>query len=171
MYAEKYQWIKGEKSGKIEAYASHDSDWVYFQGGGRIGVNVMTEFMIQVDANTPFDLEITKHRVEPIVKKIQKPTENLNKNKEEFNPIKSLLKQASKEKITCKYEFEIQIPKTSVYNLIKDSFEADVDKDILEIVMSSIDKNELYKNIQEQIKEQTVKFYNHGSTGTETGMG
>ena len=167
MYAEKYQWIKGEKSGKVEAYASHDGEWVYFQGGTRIGVNVMPEYMMQVDANTAFDLEITKQPKDFPIKQI----EVTQKQKEDFNPVKTLIKQAAKDKLVCKYEFEIQIPKTNVYNLIKDSFETDIDKDILDIVMSGIDKNTLYKDIQKQIKEQTLKFYNNGSTGTETSMG
>jgi predicted transcriptional regulator len=171
MYAEKYQWIKGEKSGKIETYASHDLEWVYFQGGSRIGVNVMPEFMIQVDANSAFNLEITKQPKDFPIKQVQRPQEVIQKPREDFNPVKTLIKQAAKEKLTCKYEFEIQIPKTNVYNLIKDSFESDIDKDIIDIVMSSIDKNQLYKNIQEQIKEQTLKFYNNGSTRTETTMG
>lgn len=171
MYAEKYQWIKGEKSGKVETYASHDGEWVYFQGGARIGVNVMPEFMMQVDANTTFDLEITKQPKDFPAKQVQKQVEQLHKPKEDFNPVKSLIKQAAKDNLVCKYEFEIQIPKPNVYNLIKDSFEADIDKDILDIVMSNIDKNKLYKDIQEQIKEQTLKFYNDGNSKTRTSLG
>jgi hypothetical protein len=171
MYAEKYQWIKGEKSGKIESYASHDSEWIYFQGGGRISVSVINEFMMQVDSNSTFDLEITKQPVVNSVKQIQKPKEPVQNIKDDFNPVKVLLKQAAKDNLICKYEFEIQIPKPNVYNLIKESFESDVDKDILDIVMSNIDKNKLYKDIQEQIKEQTIKFYGNGNTGTKTKLG
>lgn len=158
MYAEKYQWIKGDKSGKVEAYASHDNDWVYFLGGGRISTGVLNEFMIQVDGDTPLDLSITRSdkKVEPIIK--QQPV----KKKEDFNPVKSLLSQAAKDKQECLYRYNIDLPKAAVYNLIKDSFETDVDELLVEMIMSTIDKNELYKSVEEQLKQQILKFYKNG---------
>ena len=160
MYAEKYQWIKGDKSGKAEAYTSHDNDWIYFLGGGRIAVNVLNEFMIQVDGDTPLDISITKTERKP---NTERPvTATPPKKKEEFNPVKSLLSQAAKDKQECLYKFNIDLPKPAVYNLIKDSFETDVDELLVEMIMSTMDKNELYKNVQEQLKQQILKFYKNG---------
>ena len=160
MYAEKYQWIKGDKSGKVEAYTSHDNDWIYFLGGGRIAVNVLNEFMIQVDGDTPLDISITKTE-----RKVNTEKQNAvapSKKKEEFNPVKSLLSQASKDKQEFLYRFNIDLPKPAVYNLINDSFETDVDELLVEMIMSTMDKNELYKNVQEQLKQQILKFYKNG---------
>ena len=62
----------------------------------------------------------------------------------------------------CLYRFNIDLPKQAVYNLIKDSFETDVDELLVEMIMSTMDKNELYKNVQEQLKQQILKFYKNG---------
>ncbi len=59
MYADKYQWIKGDKTGIVEQYSSHDNEWVYFIGGGRINSEIMPEYMLQVDADTPIDFSIS----------------------------------------------------------------------------------------------------------------
>jgi hypothetical protein len=158
MYAERYQWIKGDKAGNVEQYSSHDNDWVYFQGGSRISAQLITEYMIQVDANTPLDLSITKSQ--PVTNKKQVQAEV--KRRDEFNPVKSLLKQAAKNKQQFSYRFDIDIPKQQVYTLIKDSFESDVDELLVEMVMSNVDKNELYDNVRKQLKEQILKIYNNG---------
>lgn len=171
MYAEKYQWIKGEKTGNVEQYASHDNEWVYFVGGSRINVQLLQEFMLQVDANTPLDFSITRQDMP--VQAASVVQRNPVQKKEEFNPVKSLLKQASKDNLKCTYNFEISIPKKSVYNLIEDSFETDTSSLILELIMADIKKDELYKLVEEQIKEQILKFYNNGNNTTNrtTGTG
>jgi hypothetical protein len=170
MYAEKYQWVKGEKTGKIETYSSHDNEWVYFIGGSRINVNLLPEFMLQVDANTPLDFSVNHVPVAQNTQPVQvAPVKNtVIKEKEDFNPVRSLLKQAAKCKLECTYNFEIDIPKTSVYNLVNESFETDTDSLVLELVMSNIKSTELYENVKEQIKEQILKFYKNGHTARDT---
>jgi len=173
MYADKYQWIKGDKTGIVEQYSSHDKEWVYFIGGGRINSEIMPEYMLQVDADTPIDFSISlkNQNKKPPVANVQiEKTESVAH--EEINPVKSLLKRASKQSLNCVYSFDIQIPKQSVYNLILDSFEAEIDSIVLDLIMSDIGKDELYKNVKEQIKKQILKFYNNGNdtdTSTESG--
>lgn len=159
MYAEKYQWIKGDKVGSVEQYASHDNDWVYFLGGGRISSGLIQEYMMQVSSDTPLDLSITKS--EPVARPVQ-PVKTEVKKKEEFNPVKSLLKQAAKNKQQFSYRFDIDIPKQQVYTLIQDSFETDIDELLVDMIMSDINKNELYENVRQQLKEQILKIYNNG---------
>jgi len=166
MYAEKYQWIKGDKAGNVEQYSSHDSEWVYFIGGNRIKAEIMPEYMMQVDGNTPLDFSLplqskrSKHIVE---ENINETAPVINHKTEEFNPVKSLLKRASKQSLNCLYNFEIQVPKQSVYNLVQDSFDVEVDSIVLELVMADINKEELYRKIEEQIKQHILKFYNNGN--------
>ena len=165
MYAEKYQWTKGDKAGKVEQYTSHDNEWVYFVGGSRINAQLIQEYMMQVDANTPLDLDFgipskpaqsveTQQTVVPVVAK------------EEFNPVKSLLKQAAKDNLKCTYNFEISIPRTMVYKLIKDSFDTDVDSLILDLAMADIKPVDLFKQVEQQVKEQLLKFYNNGNNSS-----
>lgn len=155
MFAEKYQWVKGEKSGNVELYHSHDAEWIYFKSGARISVNLLQEFMLQVEGEIAMDMSITKSRPEPRQKEVAQ-------KKEDPNPIKALLNQATKEKLQFAYRFDLDIPKATVYNLIKDSFDVDVDSIVVDTLMLHIDKNELHKQVKEQIKTQILKFYNHG---------
>jgi hypothetical protein len=173
MYAEKYQWIKGDKTGNVEQYLSHDNEWVYFIGGGRIKSEIMPEYMLQVDADTPLDFSVSlknqSKKSLPANIQVDKPERVTH---EEANPVKSLLKRASKQSLNCVYSFDIQIPKQSVYNLIQDSFEAEIDSIVLDLIMSDISKDGLYENVKEQIKKQILKFYNNGNdtnTSTESG--
>jgi hypothetical protein len=167
MYAEKYQWIKGDKTGKIETYSSHDNEWVYFMGGSRINAHILPEYMLQVDANTPLELSLDHAPVN-----IQRPVAPVAPPKpqpsEDFNPVRSLLKQAAKCKLECIYSFDIDIPKPSVYSLVSESFETDTDNLVLELVMSNIKQDELYNSVKEQIKEQILKFYTNGHTTRNT---
>ena len=165
MYAEKYQWIKGEKTGKVEQYTSHDNEWVYFVGGARISSTLIQEYMLQVDGNTPLDLNITTSNVQPAPVFERKVTPK----KEEFNPIKSLLKKATPENVECSYTFNISLPKKSVYTLIKDSFDSDIDSLVLELIMAEIKPAELYKEVEKQIKEQILNFYIDGKQSRESG--
>lgn len=163
MYSEKYQWVKGEKAGTVEAYSSHDNEWVYFIGGGRIGVNVLNEFMISVDSNVPLmEVKPSEH----INKRVQDIQDVQLKKKDEFNPVKSLLKQSAKNKQQFTYRFDIDIPKVAVYNLIKESFDVDLDEMIVDMLMADIDRNTLHKQVKEQLKEQLLKIYNNGNNPT-----
>jgi len=157
MFAEKYQWVKGDKTGNVELYHSHDNDWVYFKSGGRINVNVLQEFMLPVEGEGVMDIAITKSKPRP-----EPRQKEVIQKKEDPNPIKALLNQAAKEKLQFAYRFDLDIPKATVYNLIKDSFDADIDSIVVDMLMLHIDKNELHKQVREQIQTQILKFYNHG---------
>jgi hypothetical protein len=164
MFSEKYQWIKGDKVGTVEHYSSHDTEWVYFRSGGRINVNVLPEFMLPAEGDTPMDISITKSKPEPRQREIIQ-----NQKKEDNGPVKALLNQATKEKLQFSYRFDLDIPKATVYNLIKESFEVDVDSIVVDMLMLHIDKNELHKQVKEQVKTQILKFYNHGRESKKPG--
>ena len=161
MYSEKYQWIKGDKAGNVESYASHDQEWIYFLGGGRISVNLLNEYMMQYDG-PGFEIEIPKQRTQtvqqtqPVIQEIPVKT---------IDPVKILLKQSLKTEESFMYTLNLNIPKKTVYELIKDSFDTDVDGLITELVFENIDKDSLYKEIQDNIKEQIINFYKNGTKG------
>lgn len=156
MYSEKYQWVRGEKAGQIEVYSSHDNEWVYFLGGSRIAVNLISDYMMDYNGHG-LDLEITK---QPVLSKhipeVEKPAPVVN------DPIKSLLKQSAKIDITLSYPLEVSIPVHSAYSLIKSSFETELDELITQMIFENLNKETLYKKIKANIKEQIVKFYKNG---------
>ncbi len=159
MYSDKYQWIKGDKVGSVESYSSHDNEWVYFASGSRINASLISEYMMQVSSDTPLDLSITKQDIRSTPKQ---STSIVSKKQDEFNPVKSLLKQAAKTKHHFTYTFDADIPKQQVYNLIQDSFETKIDDLLVDMVMSTLNKNELYDSVKIQLKEQILKIYNNG---------
>ena len=159
MYSEKYQWIKGEKAGSVENYVSHDDEWIYFAGGGRINSNLINEYMMQYDGNG-FEVEITKHaqKEQPVKNTViqEAPVKIMD-------PVKTLLKQSIKTDEEFNYKILVNIPKQTVYELIKDSFECDIDELIKELIFENINKNTLYEEIQTSIKEQIINFYKNGT--------
>ena len=48
-YATQYQWIKGDKTGNTEIFAEAKNEWIYFQSGKRINVDLINEFMLPFD--------------------------------------------------------------------------------------------------------------------------
>jgi hypothetical protein len=168
MYSEKYQWVRGEKTGNVEMYASHDSEWVYFQSGNRINANLIQDYMIQYyGEENGFDVEPQKHQFQKQAASKSQPVQDVPVKIND--PVKSLLKQSIKNEASFTYNLSLSIPKKVTYQLIKDSFECDIDEIIKDIVFENIDKNTLYKELQDYIKEQITIYYNNGAT-RETGV-
>lgn len=94
-----------------------------------------------------------------INKQIESAPVHQTKKKEE-SPIKLLIKKSNKDKVRISYEFDIEIPKTNVFNIIQESFDVELENEILEDVMSDINVNDLKKSIKESIKEQIILHYN-----------
>lgn len=75
------------------------------------------------------------------------------------NPITTLIKKSSKDKLVVKYEFEIEIPKKDVYNIISQSFDVDLNQEIIDAVLSSIDNQTLRDSIEESINSTILSYY------------
>lgn len=98
---------------------------------------------------------------------INKTSRDLHNNQQEVsidlqpqknNPITLLIDKSKKDKIKVTYDFEIEIPNTDVYNIINNSFDVDLDQEIIDIVLSTIDNKQLKKSIEESITK-TIKSY------------
>jgi hypothetical protein len=92
------------------------------------------------------------------VEKINATVEIKNVEKKE-SPITLLVTKAIKDKIKVKYEFEIEIPKPAVYDVISESFDIDLDKEIIEVVFATIDIKELKTKVQESIHDAIKNYY------------
>lgn len=91
---------------------------------------------------------------------LQEPGHNVHQKQEPESPIKLLIKKSLKDKVEVSYNFEIDLPKSSVYGIIQESFEVDLDDEILSEVMSKININDMKKSIEEAIKNQIMLHYN-----------
>lgn len=91
---------------------------------------------------------------------LQEAGHNVHQNQEPESPIKLLIKKSLKDKVEVSYNFEIDLPKSSVYGIIQESFEVDLDDEILSEVMSKINITDMKKSIEEAIKNQIMLHYN-----------
>jgi hypothetical protein len=91
---------------------------------------------------------------------LQEPGQNVHQKQEPESPIKLLIKKSLKDKVEVSYNFEIDLPKSSVYGIIQESFDIDLDDEILSEVMSKINMNDMKKSIEEAIKNQIMLHYN-----------
>jgi lipopolysaccharide export LptBFGC system permease protein LptF len=80
--------------------------------------------------------------------------------KETSSPIKLLIRKSLKDKIKVSYEFEIEIPKTSVYDIINDSFDVELESEILEEVISKLNMKDIKTSVEEAIANQIMLHYN-----------
>jgi len=74
------------------------------------------------------------------------------------SPITILINKANKDKVKVTYEFEIDIPKKDVYSIIEQSFDVDLNQELIDVVLSSIDNKTLRDSVEEAINN-TIKSY------------
>jgi len=80
--------------------------------------------------------------------------------KESASPIKLLIRKSLKDKVKVSYEFEIEVPKSTVYDIINESFDVDLESDIFEEVVSTLNMKDIKNSIDEAIKNQIMLHYN-----------
>jgi hypothetical protein len=74
------------------------------------------------------------------------------------SPITLLISKSKKDKVKVNYEFEIEIPKQDVYNIIDQSFDIELNEEIIAVVLSTIDNKTLKESVEEAINN-TIKSY------------
>lgn len=77
----------------------------------------------------------------------------------QVNPILLLVNQSKKDKVSVVYEFDIDLPKKDVYNVISGSFDVDLDKEITDSVVDSIDIKTLHAEIVSTVETLIKSHY------------
>ena len=182
----KYQWVKGEKFGNVEEIDRSEEGFIYFKSGTRINADLLLEFLLPVDkvagAMNKNDMMGNTSRVStvnfkqeesnyspPVIDPNQNFSENIEQQPEqiqqrpvqpqpETNPIIILINKSAKDDLDIKFQYQVKFPKQSVYTLIKDGFEVDIDKVLLDNIISQIDINTLRKELEAQILN-TIKTH------------
>lgn len=161
----KYQWIKGDNIGAIvtfkEEVEEQGINWVYFTNGKRIKSDLISEFLMIADNNTPIIIE-EDLKPDPIttlnktVKKEIKEDVSLQVTIE--SPIKSLIKKQSIKNIeTIQLEINISIPNKDIYTIIRDSYTTEeVDKELYEFVLEQLAS----ESIKTQLKDSAISIIN-----------
>lgn len=92
------------------------------------------------------------------------PTEEIKdeyiSSKKPESPVTILINKSNKDKVKVKYEFEIEIPKKDVYNIINSSFDINLNEEIIDVVLASIDNKALKDSVKEEINNTIKSYYN-----------
>jgi hypothetical protein len=162
-----FQWIKGEQTGMIEKYHSvievGEMKFVSFQGGGRMNVELLSEFM-DIFPSTPVDFEISQ----PVPANSQSKKSADKKGSVnsidygssvqvgvEESPIYKLLKKQKPNWVNVNISLKLNLPTKSLYNVLVTSFE-DAETEIASYVTEGVEIEDIRDAIAESIK---TSFY------------
>jgi len=165
-----YQWLKTENAGKVVTITGESEDgFMEFNDGSRCNKTLLNEFLIEIEstkAALPLAEDLSsKKKSKPLAKKLKpKVTEreigdNMYTGAPE-NPIRELLKrQSSTNKMRSELVIDVQIPTPAVYEILKESFGNNVDTEITQMAIESININELKDKLDELLKKKVKSYY------------
>ena len=162
--AQRYQWIKSDKTGNVVEVENEDGEWTYFKGGSRISTQLITEFLLPLEGDAlPLTSDLNTINSTPLPQSSTIDVKATDVTQEK-SPIAILFdKQKKNDKIKLEIEFPIEIPKVDIYSIIHASFDKKVvidelknyilnqleDDDILDAIHNSIDNliKDRYKGV------------------------
>ena len=169
-----FQWIKGEQTGIVEKYHSvvevGEMKFVSFQGGGRMNVELLSEFMDLFPA-TPIDFGIPQPA--PANHQSKKSTDKKGSVNSvdygnsvqvgvEESPIYKLLKKQKPNWVNVNISLKLNLPTKSLYNVLVTSFE-DAETEIASYVTEGVEIEDIRNAIAESIK---TSFYETKKTSS-----
>ena len=162
-----FQWIKGEQTGMVEKYHSvievGEMRFVSFQGGGRMNVELLSEFM-DIFPSTPVDFGIPQPA--PANSQSKKSADKRGSVNSidygssvqvgvEESPIYKLLKKQKPNWVNVNISLKLNLPTKSLYNVLVTSFE-DAETEIASYVTEGVEIEDIRNAIAESIK---TSFY------------
>jgi hypothetical protein len=162
-----FQWIKGEQTGMVEKYHSvievGEMRFVSFQGGGRMNVELLSEFM-DIFPATPVDFGISQPA--PVNSQPKKSADKKGSVNSidygssvqvgvEESPIYKLLKKQKPNWVNVNISLKLNLPTKSLYNVLVTSFE-DAETEIASYVTEGVEIEDIRDAIAESIK---TSFY------------
>ena len=169
-----FQWIKGEQTGIVEKYHSvvevGEMKFVSFQGGGRMNVELLSEFMDLFPA-TPIDFGIPQPA--PANHQSKKSADKKGSVNSvdygssvqvgvEESPIYKLLKKQKPNWVNVNISLKLNLPTKSLYNVLVTSFE-DAETEIASYVTEGVEIEDIRNAIAESIK---TSFYETKKTSS-----
>lgn len=175
-----FQWIKGEHAGMIEKYLgveeSNGTKFLKFQGGGRINLEILREFM-DVFPSTPVRFEeLNSPKSNPPAPQSESTSKRGSVNSVDYgknvqvgveeSPIYKLLKKQKPNWVNVNISLKLNLPTKSLYNVLISSFE-DAESEIANYVTEGVDIEDIKEAIAESIR---TSFYEskRGSSTSQT---
>ena len=169
-----FQWIKGEQTGMIQKYAGVDESngmkFLNFQGGGRINLEILHEFMDVFPASPVHFDELNIPR--PAAPD-QSPSKKGSVNSVDYgktvqvgveeSPIYKLLKKQKPNWVNVNISLKLNLPTKSLYNVLISSFE-DAETEIANYVTEGVDIEDIKEAIAESIRTSFYETKKSSST-------
>ena len=167
-----YQWIRTERKGEIVTVSHEEDGFFVFTDGTRCSIELSGEMLYKIP--TPEDRlvdlgdNIEKARAKrkkPLAEKLQPKSSEREVGDNMYsgapdNPIRELLKrQSSNNKMRSELVIDVNLPKPSVYAILKESFGDDVDSEITQMAIESININELKDQLDELLTKKVKQYY------------
>ena len=156
-----WQWKKGDDWGNVVTIKDIDDEWITFNEGGRLAVNLKDEFLENLNDDLAADLMPSNSTVvDPLgISKSNTPlveTKPITKS-----PIRLLFdKQKKNNKTTLVLEFPINIPPKDMYELMSTSFDADeVNTELSDFILDQLAKDDISVCLNKSIKSLIKSKY------------
>jgi hypothetical protein len=173
-----FQWIKGEQAGMIEKYSGIDETngmkFLNFQGGGRINLEILREFM-DIFPSTPVqfeELNVPKSN-SPVPSQPSSSSKKGSVNSVDYgktvqvgveeSPIYKLLKKQKPNWVNVNISLKLNLPTKSLYNVLISSFE-DAETEIANYVTEGVDIEDIKEAIAESIRTSFYEAKKSSST-------
>jgi len=164
----KYQWIKGDNTGTIETFVETVDGFMVFESKRKLNQQLLGEFMIQIHSDADV-LKMEPTKALDIEAETGLKYENSNKNTpiqqaaqkvEPANPIRILLeKQSKNNKVKIELEFEVNVPKKEVIELLQDTFDEDVNEEVIKFSKDKLNKQEIIDKVYSRLEEAIKMYY------------
>lgn len=162
-----FQWLKGEHMGMVEKFKEVIEEggmkFLVFQSGGRMNVDLITEFMdifpsspVRFDSSSPSFSPNSSPAPQPPAQKGKASVNSINYGSPvipgvEESPIYKLLKKQKPNWVNVNISLKLNLPTKSLYNVLISSFD-DADAEIANYVTEGIEIEDIRNAIAESIR-------------------
>ena len=162
-----FQWLKGEHIGMVEKFKEIIEEggmkFLVFQSGGRMNVDLITEFMdifpsspVRFDSSSPSFSPNSSPAPQPPDQKGKASVNSINYGSPvipgvEESPIYKLLKKQKPNWVNVNISLKLNLPTKSLYNVLISSFD-DADAEIANYVTEGIEIEDIRNAIAESIR-------------------
>lgn len=176
MEERRFQWLKGDKQGKIEKYKDtvrqNDIDYISFQSGARVTTDLIGDYIVELTSEGEPFINSSLFKPNTIIPNGPSPSPSpSNKAKPKSNTksdnfsLSDLIKvQLEKNNEFISINLDIPILEKTLFKMLLDT-NSDVIDDLTKIVISKYINKE---DIETTIKEKMLAYYNGDATFEKT---
>jgi hypothetical protein len=160
--AQRYQWIKSEKTGNVVEVEKEDGNWTNFTDGTRVATELILEFLLPLEGDElPIKSDLHTIGTTGGLNSRIIDTEAVEIEDELKSPIAILFdKQKKNDTIKLTIDFSIEVPKTDIYEIIQTSFDKEEVKDELKsFILKQLEEDDILDSLHNSINNLIEERY------------